>query len=58
MRFSPKNSHATNHSKDIFGVDFHDFLQSSEQLNQIEIAKEFGVSLKDVKKLKESINRA
>lgn len=58
MRSSYKNNHANRQTKDIFGVDFHSFLESEQHLNRMEIAQEFGVSLKDVKKLKESLNRA
>ncbi len=45
-------------NKDIFGVNFHDFVEKDPHLTRMEMAQEFGMSLKDVKKLKESMNRA
>ncbi|MCD5323686.1 MULTISPECIES: RNA polymerase subunit sigma-70 [Pontibacillus] len=58
MRQGRKHLHSSQASKDIFGVQFHDFLEKEPHLTRMEMAEEFGVSLKDVKKLKESIDRA
>lgn len=58
MREGYKQGHKSNSSKDIFGVHFHEFIEKESQLTRMEMAQEFGVSLKDIKKLKESLNRA
>jgi hypothetical protein len=39
--------------KDIFGVNFHDFIKSEAAVKQnMELASEFGISLGEVKKLR------
>ncbi len=58
MRQSRKHSNSSQASKSVFGVQFHDFLEKEPHLTRMEMAEEFGVSLKDVKKLKESMDRA
>lgn len=42
----------------LFGVDFHDFIQREQNSNMVELASEFGLSIKDVKKLKKHLGRA
>ncbi|MDC3415628.1 hypothetical protein [Aquibacillus salsiterrae] len=42
----------------IYGVDFHRFTELEGKSNSMEIAEELGVSLRDVKKLKEKLNRS
>ncbi|UFT97881.1 hypothetical protein KO561_11745 [Radiobacillus kanasensis] len=45
-------------ANDIYGVNFHRFMEVEGQLNGMEIAEEFGISLGEVKKLKEKLNRS
>lgn len=42
----------------LFGVDFHDFIQREQQASMFELASEFGLSLGDVKKLKKHLERS
>lgn len=58
MREGHKQQSMNRDSKDVFGVNFHDFMEKDPHLSRMEMAQEFGVSLKDVKKLKESLDRA
>ncbi|UQX56874.1 hypothetical protein M5V91_27880 [Cytobacillus pseudoceanisediminis] len=56
MRFGEKGMSAQSGENQLFGVDFHDFIQREQNSNMIELASEFGLSLKDVRKLKKSWN--
>lgn len=58
MRFSDKGRSASFGENQIFGVDFHDFIQKEQSANTVELASEFGLSLRDVKKLKKQIERS
>ncbi len=42
----------------LFGVDFHDFIQSEPKNTTFELAAEFGLTLGDVKKLKKQLDRS
>ncbi|GAA2716104.1 hypothetical protein GCM10009865_48000 [Aeromicrobium ponti] len=42
----------------LFGLDFHDFIQKEQSSNMIELASEFGLTLKDVRKLKKKLERS
>ncbi|GLB58326.1 hypothetical protein NCCP133_04590 [Cytobacillus sp. NCCP-133] len=42
----------------LFGVDFHDFIQKEQNSNMIELASEFGLTLRDVRKLKKKLERS
>lgn len=44
-------------SKDIFGVDFHRFLELEDYANHMEIAEELGISIGEVKALKKKVTR-
>lgn len=44
--------------KDIFGVDFHDFMVKEQNNSTVELASEFGISIQDVKSLKKHLNRS
>lgn len=44
-------------NKDIFGVDFHRFLELAESSNHMEIAEELGISIGEVKALKKKVIR-
>jgi hypothetical protein len=44
--------------KDVFGVDFHDFMVKEQNDTSVELASEFGISLREVKSLKKHLNRS
>jgi hypothetical protein len=45
-------------SKDrLFSIDFHDFILKSHFLNEVEMAQEYGVSIREVESLKSKIRR-
>jgi len=56
MRSSEKHEHA-NSMNNVFGVNFHEFLEMQGNATSYEIASEFGISLGDVKKLKRQLKR-
>lgn len=58
MRFGEKGFSAQAGENKLFGVDFHDFIQSEQNTNMIELASEFGLTLKDVKTLKKKLGRS
>ncbi|APH04268.1 RNA polymerase subunit sigma-70 [Bacillus weihaiensis] len=57
MRNSQKGelSHST---RDVFGVNFHDFMVKEQSDTSMELASEFGISLREVKNLKKHLNRS
>jgi hypothetical protein len=57
LRKTQKQENAEAGSKQIFGVDFHDFIQKEEAHTNIEPAEEFSISLKHVRDLKHKMNR-
>ncbi|SET77786.1 hypothetical protein SAMN05216389_12711 [Oceanobacillus limi] len=56
MRVNEKQWSSSN-NKDVFGVNFHRFIELEESSNHMEIAQELGISLGEVKSLKKKINR-
>ncbi|NCU18275.1 RNA polymerase subunit sigma-70 [Pallidibacillus pasinlerensis] len=58
MRASDKHHQANLTSKGVFGVNFHEFIDTEEDSTMFEIASEFGISLGDVRKLKKRLNRS
>lgn len=58
MRFSDKGMSASFGENQIFGVDFHDFIQKEQSSHVVELASEFGLSLRDVRKLKKQLERS
>jgi hypothetical protein len=57
MRFSEKGMSASSGENQLFGVDFHDFMQREQQATTYELASEFGLSMGEVKKLKKRLER-
>jgi hypothetical protein len=57
MRFSDKGISAATGESQLFGVDFHDFIQKEQNAHVVELASEFGLSLRDVRKLKKQLER-
>jgi hypothetical protein len=58
MRSGQKTDLTTNGYNQVFGVDFHDFMQKERETNSMELAEEFGISLESVKKLKQKLHRS
>ncbi|MBM7660702.1 hypothetical protein JOC85_001474 [Bacillus mesophilus] len=58
MRFSEKGEHIANGSQQLFGVNFHDFIEKENATPSMELASEFGLSLREVKQLKKQLERS
>ncbi|WP_458412388.1 RNA polymerase subunit sigma-70 [Schinkia sp. CFF1] len=58
MRYSAKGEVTGNPVNQLFGVDFHDFLQEEQSSTNMELAQEFGVDLRSVKNLKKKMGRS
>ncbi len=58
MRFSEKGEHSYQASNGLFGVDLHRFVQKEPESTFVELASEFGISVKDVRKLKKQLDRS
>lgn len=58
MRFSDKGMAIQQGENQLFGVDFHDFLQKEQSSNMVELASEFGLTMRDVRKLKKQLERS
>jgi hypothetical protein len=58
MRSSDKEMNVQSVEARIFGVDFHDFIQKEQNSNTFELASEFGLSMRDVRKLKKHMERS
>jgi hypothetical protein len=56
MKFSEKHNRAYG-SRDVFGVSFHDFIEKEKDSTYVELASEFGITMRDVKSLKKQLNR-
>lgn len=57
MRYSAKGEITGSPANQLFGVDFHDFMQKEQSGTSMEIAQEFGVTLRTVKDLKKRMER-
>ncbi len=58
MRFSEKGMDSQTAGSRLFGVDFHDFIQKEQQTGMFELASEFGLTIRDVRKLKKHLERS
>lgn len=58
MRFSDKSNNVQNSTNQVFGVDFHDFIQKEQSSTHVELASEFGLSVRDVRNLKKQLHRS
>lgn len=47
-----------NGDNQLFGVDFHQFLEREKDALNVELASEFGLSLREVKLLKKKMERS
>lgn len=57
VRFSEKGMSVSSGESQIFGIDFHDFIQKEQNANIYELASEFSLSIRDVKTLKKRLER-
>ncbi|MGX6442871.1 hypothetical protein ACWM35_06525 [Neobacillus sp. K501] len=58
MRSNEKGMSTQEMNNRLFGVDFHDFIQSEQHNTTFELASEFGLSIRDVRKLKKHLERS
>ncbi|GAA0483250.1 RNA polymerase subunit sigma-70 [Virgibacillus sp. MSP4-1] len=58
MRTSGNRNALSYSDQGIFQIDFHHFMNSEKEQSSMELAQEFGLSLKDVKNLKERLTRS
>lgn len=58
MRSSEKGMKIQSTDSHLFGVNFHDFIEKEPNANSFELASEFGISMRDVKKLKKHLERS
>jgi hypothetical protein len=58
MRMSNRGFQVNSAENQLFGVDFHDFIQQEGTSTSYELASEFGLTLGDVKKLKKRLERS
>jgi len=58
MRSSDKGMNIQSMNGQLFGVDFHDFIEKEQHASSIELASEFGLTMSDVRKLKKLLGRS
>ncbi|MBM7701407.1 RNA polymerase subunit sigma-70 [Metabacillus iocasae] len=58
MKFSEKGEHSYRQGNQLFGVNFHDFVEKETEASSVELASEFGLTLRDVQKLRKHLNRS
>lgn len=58
MRTTEKNFMSHEAQNQLFGVDFHDFIQKEQHASSVELASEFGITLTDVQKLRKQLGRS
>lgn len=58
MRASEKGLTSQSTENRLFGVDFHDFIQKEQNAGMFELASEFGLTIRDVRKLKKHLERS
>ena len=58
MRMNEKGHAVTNGANQLFNVNFHEFIAREQNNTSMELASEFGISLKDVKALKKQMGRS
>ncbi|MBA2873614.1 hypothetical protein [Thermaerobacillus caldiproteolyticus] len=58
MRNSAKGEFAQRKASELFHVDFHEFMRKEANHTAFELASEFGLTLKDVQKLKKQLSRS
>jgi hypothetical protein len=58
LRFSEKGEFTSKGAGHIFGVNFHDFIEKENVNSTMELASEFGLTLREVKQLKKHLGRS
>ncbi|WP_042354950.1 hypothetical protein [Bacillus rubiinfantis] len=58
MRASDKGMNIQSIEGHMFGVDFHDFFQKEQHSTPVELASEFGLTLREVRNLKKQLHRS
>jgi hypothetical protein len=58
MRSSDKNFMSANGENQLYGMDFHHFVEREKDALNVELASEFGLSLREVKLLKKKMERS
>ncbi|WP_170885496.1 hypothetical protein [Bacillus alkalicellulosilyticus] len=57
MRSSMNHQRRMNGEDGLFSVDFHEFVEKEQQQSTVELAGEFGLSVRDIKVLKKKLER-
>jgi hypothetical protein len=58
VRNSAKGEFAQARTSDLFHIDFHEFMKREADLAAFELASEFGLTLREVQKLKKQLYRS
>ncbi len=58
MRASDKNLMTNNSDNQLFGVNFHHFVEREKDAVNVELASEFGLNLREVRMLKKKLERS
>ena len=58
MKFSSKGEQSFTHRNQLFGVNFHEFIQREASTTSVELASEFGLTLRVAKALKKNLSRS
>ncbi|MED3978488.1 RNA polymerase subunit sigma-70 [Priestia megaterium] len=58
MKFSEKGEQSFQQVNPVFGIHFHDFIDRESEASSLELASEFGLTLRDVQKLRKQLDRS
>jgi hypothetical protein len=58
VRNSAKGEFAQARANDLFNIDFHEFMKREADSTAFELTSEFGLTLKEVQKLKKQLYRS
>jgi hypothetical protein len=58
VRNSAKGEFAQARTSELFNVDFHEFMKREAESSAFELASEFGLALREVRKLKKQLYRS
>ena len=56
MKFSEKGQTSMKGDNQVFGIDFHDFIQKQQSNDLMELAEEFGTNIRTIKKMKRNLH--
>ncbi|UFJ38993.1 hypothetical protein LOK74_12970 [Brevibacillus humidisoli] len=57
MRQAKNETDAKQINRQLFSVDFHDFLEKEATMNDVELSQEFHISIGDVRLLRKKMSR-